>query len=132
MKAPQLKTIQSAGPKRTTWIIEGQRRIHERYTPCEFCEELIADGAEISFFRGGWLHAGCATKALMESEAKNAWLALGADMARHPRAYSAAETKVILNQLMRIASAMPVDDFEVDVPADSERTAMRVVQGGTA
>ncbi|MET0415790.1 MAG: hypothetical protein ABW022_07195 [Actinoplanes sp.] len=132
MNTPQLKTIASSGPKRTTWIIEGQRHVHERYTPCDFCEKRIEDGAEISFFRGEWLHAACATKALLESEAHNAWLALGADMARHPRAYSAAETKVILNQLMRIASAMAVDAFEVDEPSAPEGRPMRVVQGGAA
>jgi len=130
MTTPQLKTIQSSGPKRTTWIIEGQRHVHERYTPCEFCEKRIEEGADISFFRGDWLHADCATKSLMELEAHNAWLALGADLARHPRAYSAAETKVILNQLMRIASAMAVDAFEVDT-APAPRP-MRVVQGGIA
>lgn len=132
MKAPQLKTIPSSGPKRTTWIVEGRKQVHERYTPCEFCEQLIADGADISFFRGGWVHAACATTALVESEAHNAWLALGADMARHPSAYSAAETKVILNQLMRIASAMAVDDFEIDGPPASEKRGMHVVRGGAA
>lgn len=132
MKAPRLKTIQSSGPKRTTWIIEGRKQVHERYTPCEFCEQQIADGADISFFRGDWVHAACATKALMESEAQNAWLALGADMARHPRAYSAAEMKVILNQLMRIASTMAVDDYEMDTPPAPDGRAMRVVRGGAA
>lgn len=128
---PKLSTIPSSGPKRTTWIIEGRKVVHERYTPCEVCEETIADGADISFMRGDWVHAGCATKSLMDSDAHNAWLTLGADLARHPSAYSVKETKVILNQLMRIASAMVVDDFEIETPAAPVRS-MRVVRGGAA
>lgn len=112
MKTPHLKSIPSTGPRLDEFHVDGRLYINERSTPCPVCEGSISSGQQISFLRGGWAHASCATNSLITNGAVNAWLALGSDLARHPRAYGTLETRLIVNQLLRLAAAMEPDEPE--------------------
>lgn len=72
------------------------------------CRGDIAAGQSITFFRG-WAHAKCVTDALLNSEAGNAWLVLGAQLARRPSYFSATETRAIVEKLLRLAGDLPVE-----------------------
>lgn len=82
--------------------------IVEYSTPCTVCRGDIAAGAQITYFRG-WAHARCVTDALLASEAGNAWLVLGAQLARRPSHFNATEVRAIVDQLLRLAGDLPVD-----------------------
>lgn len=117
MKTPLLSSIPSTGPKVIKWRMDGHEYTQTHATPCEFCKGPIAEGAEISYFRGAWVHARCAADSLITGGADSAWLALGSDLARHPRAYRTAETRLIVNQLLRIAAGMQPDDVDFEESA---------------
>lgn len=114
MKTPKLSTIPSTGPRLDEYYIEGRMYMNEWSTPCPFCDGPIIGGQNISHVRGAWGHAECATDSLVAGSAGSAWLALGSDLARHPRAYKTAETRLIVNQLLRMAAGTAPDpaDFE--------------------
>lgn len=114
MKAPNLTSIPSTGPKLTEFHVDGQMYVDQRSTPCPVCRKHITAGEDISSVFGSWAHAACATDSLIRGGAEQAWLALGSDLARHPRGYKTAETRLIINQLLRIAASMQPDeaDFE--------------------
>jgi len=80
----------------------------EQNTPCTVCRGDIAAGAQITYFRG-WAHARCVTDALLASEAGNAWLVLGAQLARRPSHFNATETRAVVEQLLRLAGDLPAD-----------------------
>lgn len=114
MKTPKLSTIPSTGPRLDEFYVEGQMYVNERSTPCPICRQRIVAGEHISYVRDEWAHEKCATESLVAGGAVGAWLALGSDLARHPRAYKTAETRLIVNQLLRMAARMEPDavDFE--------------------
>lgn len=111
---PKLGTIPSTGPRLDEFFVEGRMYVHERSTPCPVCRKKIEAGEDISFLHGEWAHASCATNSLVESGARSAWLALGSDLARHPRTYRASETRLIVNQLLRLAAGMPPADVDFE------------------
>jgi hypothetical protein len=111
---PKLSTIPSTGPRLDEFFVDGRMYVNQRSTPCPFCETAIAAGEPISFVRGDWAHAACATDSLVSGGAANAWLTLGSDLARHPRAYKTAETRLIVNQLLRIAAGINTDDVNFE------------------
>jgi hypothetical protein len=114
---PKLSTIPSTGPRLDEFYVDGRLYMNERATPCPFCRKPISAGEDISFVRGEWAHAGCATNSLVSGSAASAWLTLGSDLARHPRAYKTAETRLIVNQLLRIAASMTTDDVDFEAEA---------------
>lgn len=77
-------------------------------TPCTVCRGDIVAAQSITYFRG-WAHTKCVTDALLASAAGNAWLVLGAQLARRPSYFTATETKAIVEQLLRLAGDLPVD-----------------------
>jgi hypothetical protein len=115
VKTPKLSTIPSTGPRLNEYYdADGSMYVHEWSTPCPMCGKNIVGGEDISYLRGTWAHAGCATTSLISGQAAGAWLALGSDLARHPRAYKTAETKLIVNQLLRLAAGMEPDAMNVE------------------
>lgn len=114
MTTPKLSTIPSVGPRLDEFYVDGRLYVNERATPCPFCLKPISAGADISFVRGEWAHANCATNSLVAGSAASAWLTLGSDLARHPRAYKTAETRLIVNQLLRIAAGVAADDVDFE------------------
>lgn len=113
MKSPILRAQPSAGPKRWVSSIDGEP--HEFSRPCTICDGVISEGQPISFFRGAWAHRKCAADALISGDAVNAWLALGSDLARYPRGYNVSETRVIVDQLLRMAARMEPAFYDPDV-----------------
>lgn len=114
MTTPKLSSIPSIGPRLDEFYAEGRMYVNERSTPCPICRKGIAAGEPISYVRGDWAHAACATSHLIAGGAASAWLALGSDLARHPRAYKTAETRLIVNQLLRLAAGMVPDDADFE------------------
>lgn len=111
---PKLGTIPSTGPRLDEYFVEGKMYVQQTSTPCPFCDGVIEAGQSISYVRGAWAHAGCATDSLVTGSAASAWLALGSDLARHPSAYRASETRLIVNQLLRMAARMEPDPVDFD------------------
>jgi hypothetical protein len=112
MKTPHLSLIRSTGPKKYISSIDGEPR--QFSSPCGICATAISEGRDISYFRGSWVHATCASNTLISGSAVNAWLVLGADLARHPRAYNVADTKSIVNQLMKMAAGMQPEALDYE------------------
>lgn len=112
MKTPKLSTIPSTGPRLDEYHVEGRMYVNEWSTPCPFCDNPIVGGQPISYVRGTWAHAACATDHLVTAGAASAWLTLGSDLARHPRAYKTAETRLIVGNLLRLAAGMQPGAFE--------------------
>ncbi len=112
MPSPKLRVQDSVGPKKWTSSIDGLQRSFS--TPCDVCREAITEGQPISYLRGGWAHKTCATNSLISADAGSAWLALASDLSRYPRSYNVAETRVIVDQLIRMAAGMVPDEYEIE------------------
>lgn len=109
MTTPKLRTSTSSGPRLDEYFVEGRMYMNEWSKPCCACRKDIAAGETISYLHGEWAHAACATDRLVTGAAADAWLALASDLARYPRSYKTAETRLIVNQLLRIASGRVSD-----------------------
>lgn len=80
-------------------------------TPCVVCDSLIGKGERITYFGRGWSHEKCVTDALATAKADQAWLVLGSQLARRPSHFTAAETKAVVGQLLRIAGGFEPDNW---------------------
>lgn len=107
-----LRPVPSAGPRRIRDAATGAEFIHSR--PCPACRQDIAAGDPIVKHNHDWMHARCLAANVAELECREAWLVIGGQLAGRPRAYTAAETRVIVGQLLRIAGGLPVLPFETD------------------
>lgn len=101
-----LRVTESEGPRTDREHLTGAP--YEWSSPCTVCRGDIAAGAQITYFRG-WAHSRCVTDALLASEAGNAWLVLGAQLARRPSHFNATEIRAIVEQLLRLAGDLPAD-----------------------
>lgn len=84
-------------------------------TPCPVCDGTIEAGefiSKIGTYDSGqrWAHKECAEKAFNAASIRGAWLMLGADAARRPRAYKAKDLTIILEHLVQIAYRDEYDD----------------------
>lgn len=111
MKVIPLRTRESDGPA-------GDNQ--EQNTPCTVCARSIAAGQDITYFRG-WAHAKCVTEALLNTDAANAWIVLGAQLARRPSAFNATEIRAIVGQLLALAGDLPVEVWRPPAPSADER-----------
>jgi len=111
MKVIPLRTRESDGPAGD---------FQEQNTPCTVCVRSIAAGQEITYFRG-WAHARCVTDALLNSEAANAWLVLGSQLARRPSHFNATEVRAIVGQLLAITGDLPVEKWLPPAPSLDEQ-----------
>jgi hypothetical protein len=55
-----------------------------------------------------WWHLGCAAQHMRTKGAAAAWMALGADLAARPSAYSVTETRAIVRQLLHLTATTEV------------------------
>lgn len=106
MKRPDinLSSIVSDGPRHLP-VSDGT--VHTYATPCPVCDGTIEAGefiSKIGTFDSGsrWAHKGCAEKAFNAASIRNAWVLLGADAARRPRAYKAKDLTTILEHLVQL------------------------------
>lgn len=111
MTSPKLISQPSDGPRE-----HPQRNglVWVQSTPCPVCRGAIVKGQPITYFDGRWAHGKCVSDHLLTVGSAGAWLTLGAQLARYPRAFKAAETKVIVGQLLRMAGQMEPDDYRLD------------------
>jgi hypothetical protein len=84
-------------------------------TPCPVCDGTIEAGEFISKvgtedLGTRWAHKDCAEKLFNAQTIRNAWVMLGADAARRPRAYRAKDLTTILEHLVQIAHRDEYDD----------------------
>ncbi|MDH6141120.1 hypothetical protein P3T35_003133 [Kitasatospora sp. GP30] len=78
---------------------------YEHGQPCPGCQQRPEHGADIVRLGNQWWHLRCAAHHMRTSGAAAAWLALGADLAARPSAYSVTETRAIVRQLLAITTA---------------------------
>lgn len=112
MKRPDitLSTIPSDGPRH-----HPQPDGYVTATPCPVCDGTIERGEFISkigdeISGARWAHKDCAEKAFNATSIRGAWVMLGADAARRPRAYKAKDLTVILEHLVEIAHRDEYDE----------------------
>lgn len=113
MKRPDisLSFIDSSGPRRHP---QPDGSTYVTATPCPVCDGTIEAGEFISKvgtedLGARWAHKDCAEKLFNAQSIRSAWVMLGADAARRPRAYKAKDLTVILEHLVQIAYR---DEFE--------------------
>lgn len=135
MKRPDiaLSTIVSDGPKHLP-VSDGT--VYTHATPCPVCDGTIEAGefiSKIGTYDSGqrWAHKDCAEKAFNAQSIRGAWVMLGADAARRPRAYKAKDLTTIIEHLVQIAHRDEYDDeFEVDAAEDRRKEMARVIEAG--
>jgi hypothetical protein len=121
MKRPDinLSSIVSDGPR---YLPVSDGSVYTHATPCPVCDGTIEAGEFISkigdeTYGARWAHKDCAEKAFNAASIRGAWVMLGADAARRPRAYKAKELTVILEHLVQIAHRDEYDEEFDDQPA---------------
>lgn len=72
--------------------------------PCPHCREVTAEGESITKLFQTWWHHDCARAYLREKGRDEAWLVLGRQLSDRPTHFKAAQTRAIVDQLVRIAS----------------------------
>jgi hypothetical protein len=92
----------STGP-RLDVVGEGGQRYVGTATACPGCHKVPMVGQLITKIFDTWWHADCGAKHLRNVGANQAWLALGAQLQRAPSRFSTSETRVIVQNLLRIA-----------------------------
>lgn len=88
---PPLRAIHSTGP------LYGAPAGNSR---CGGCQKTIAVGESITNYRGTWWHQACSLSDIQAGSPREAWLALGHDLARYPRAYKVTESRAIIGALL--------------------------------
>lgn len=119
MKRPDidLSVIESTGPKHLP-VSDGT--VYTHATPCPVCDGTIEAGEFISkvgdeTYGARWAHKDCAEKVFNAASIRGAWLLLGADAARRPRAYKAKDLTTILEHLVQIAHR---DEYDAEFESD--------------
>ena len=93
---PHLRSVESNGPQTRT---DGYGE-WEVATPCGGCQRVTAPGELITKYRRTWWHQTCAVRDVAAGNARAAWIALGHDLARSPRAYNVRESRAIVGALL--------------------------------
>lgn len=127
MKRPDitLSYIDSSGPRHLPC---SDGTVVVKATPCPVCDGAIEKGDLISKIGtvdhgAQWAHKDCAEKVFDSQSVRNAWVMLGADAARRPRAYHAKDLTIILEHLVQIAYRDEYLDDEADDQFDDEEAA---------
>lgn len=90
---PKLHLVESVGPAHNP---QGEILA----TPCGGCQKPTDAGELITKYRRSWWHDACAQRDITAGHAKEAWLALGHDLARSPGSYRVKETRAIVGALL--------------------------------
>lgn len=93
---PRLRAVPSTGAPAEQ--VDGQ--LAPVATPCGGCQRLTEQGEPITKYRGTWWHLFCANLDANAGNPDQAWLALGYDLARSPRAYNVRESRAIIGALL--------------------------------
>lgn len=72
--------------------------------PCPGCGEVTSEGDSITKVFRTWWHHDCAVTYLRESGRDEAWMVLGRQLADRPTHFKTAQTRAIVEQLLRIAA----------------------------
>lgn len=127
MTAPQLSYSPSTGPQRHP---QSDGTVFVLSRPCTECRGRIDEGEHVTFTPQGWAHLDCIEQVLTEVNAMEAWLLLGAQLARRPSHFKASEIRVITSNLLTIAAGMRPDDWEpADRPVQRHLTAVPTGKG---
>lgn len=92
------------GPDHTAPIVQD--------SPCPVCSRRIVEGDRITYLGAGWGHASCVSEELTTANARSAWLILGSQLARRPSHFNARETRVIVDNLLRLAGEFEPETWE--------------------
>jgi hypothetical protein len=82
---------------------EDQIRVFDKASwPCPGCDQVTAEGEEITKVYWAWWHAACARKWLAEQGEAEAWKVIAHQMAAHPSRYKTLEIRAVMEHLLRM------------------------------
>lgn len=122
---PHLRSVKSTGPRAPIyWRDEngGRHQLERPSRPCGGCQRLTTEGDLVVKYRHTWWHQECATRDIGAGNARQAWLALGHDLARNPGGYRVRDTRAIVGALLGMIAdpdEYTEDDFEPAIGGQS-------------
>lgn len=102
---PRLRAVPSVGP-----IVRADGEILD--TPCAGCQFDTQSGQRITKYRRSWWHETCAERDIQAGNPREAWLALGHDLARSPGSYRVKETRSIVGALLGMIHNQTEEEFD--------------------